>query len=115
MEFAGKLIGREKEERERGQPVMDSQNEKRDGVDNDEIYLVVVTVFAGDVRGDRKSSPKVRRKPSCGELRRPICEATSGGSKNGLYFWNPRIEGYAGIYIGLGFGDFGNPRYFSKY
>jgi len=99
MEFAGKLIGREKEERERGQPVMDLQNEKRDGVDNDEIYLVVVTVFAGDVRGGRKSSSKVRRKPSCGELRRPICGATSGGSKNGLYLWKARVERNTGIYI----------------
>ena len=94
---------------------MDGCKEGHADVEDDEIYLVVVTVFAGDVRGGRKSSPKVRRKPSCGELRRPICGATSGGSKNGLYFWNPRIEGYAGIYIYVGFGYFGNPRYFSKY
>ena len=94
---------------------MDSRKEWQDGVENDEIYLVVVTVFAEDVRGGWKSSPKVRRKPICGELRRPICGATSGGSKNGLYFWNPRVEGYAGIYIYVGFGYFGNPRYFSKY
>ena len=69
------------------------------GVENDEIYLVVVVVDAGMQWFDQKSSPKVRWKPSCGELRHPICGATSGGSKNGLYFWNPRIEGYAGIYI----------------
>jgi len=43
---------------------MDSRKEGHYGVENDEIYLVVVTVFAGDVRGGRKSSPKVRRKPS---------------------------------------------------
>ena len=79
--------------------MVDSANEGRAGVEDDEIYLVLVTVFAGDVRGGRKSSPKVRRKPSYGELRRPICGATSGGSKNGLYFWNPHIEGYVGIYI----------------
>ena len=91
---------------------MNSQKEWQDGIENDEIYLLVVTVFAGDVRGGRKSSQKVRRKPSCGELRRPICGATSGGSKNGLYFWSPRIEGYAGMYIYVGFGYFGNPRYF---
>jgi len=66
------------------QTVMDSRKEGHYAVDNDEIYLVVVTVFAGDVRGGRKSSPN--RKPSCGEFRRPICGATSGGSKNGLYF-----------------------------
>ena len=45
--------------------MVDSANEGRAGVEDDEIYLVVVTVFAGDVRGGRKSSPKVRRKPSC--------------------------------------------------
>ena len=94
---------------------MDSRNGRHDGVEDEESNLVVVVVFVGDVRGGRKSSPKVRRKPSCGELRRPICGATCGGSKNGLYFWNPRIEGYAGIYIYVGFGYFGNPRYFSKY
>jgi hypothetical protein len=94
---------------------MDSRNGKHDGVEDEESNLVVVVVFAGDVRGGRKSSPKVRRKPSYGELRRPICGATFGGSKNGLYFWNHRIEGYAGIYIVVGFGYFGNPRYFSKY
>jgi hypothetical protein len=32
------------------------------------------------------------------ELRRLICEATSGGLGNGPYFWNQRVEGYAGIY-----------------
>jgi hypothetical protein len=40
------------------------------------------------------------------ELRRPICEATSGGLGNGPYFWNQCVEGYAGIYIVLGFGNF---------
>ena len=78
---------------------MDSQNERRDGVEDDEIYLEAVTVSVEDAGDGRKRSPKVRWKPSYGELRRPICGATSGGSKNGLYFWNPRIEGYAGIYI----------------
>ena len=69
------------------------------GGENDEIYLVVLVVDAEMRWFGRKSSPEVRRKPSCAELRRSICGATSGGSKNGLYFWNPRIEGYAGIYI----------------
>ena len=46
-----------------------------------------------------KSSPEVRRKPSFFELQRPICGATRGDSKNRLYFWNPRVEGYASIYI----------------
>jgi len=78
---------------------MDSRKEWQDGVENDEIYLVVVTVFTGDVRGGQKSSPKVRRKPGCGELWRPICGATSGGSKNGLYFWKARVERNTGIYI----------------
>ena len=35
--------------------------------------------------------------------------------KNGLYFWNPRVEGYADIYIYAGFVDFGKSRYFSNY
>jgi len=78
---------------------MDSRKEWQDGVENDEIYLVVVMIFARDVRGGRKSSPKVRRKPSCGELRHPICGATSGGSKNGLYFWKAHVERNTGIYI----------------
>ena len=30
--------------------------------------------------------------------------ATSGGSEKGSYFWNQLVEGYAGIYIGIGFG-----------
>ena len=97
-ELAGKRPEKGKR-RGNSQTVMDSRIGIHYGVEHDEIYLVVVTVFAGDDRGGRKSSPKVRRKPSCGELRRPICGATCGGSKNGLYFWNPRIEGYAGIYI----------------
>jgi len=94
---------------------MDSRKEGHYGVENDEIYLMVVTVFAGAVRGGRKSSPKVRRKPSCGELRRLICGATSGGSKNRSYFSNQHVEGYAGIYIGLGLGDFRNLRHFRNY
>ena len=49
--------------------------------------------FTGKVR--RKRDPK---------LRRWICGATNGGSGKLSYFWNQRIEGYAGIYIGLGFG-----------
>jgi hypothetical protein len=38
--------------------------------------------------------------------------ATSGGSRKGLYFWNQRVEGYAGIFISLGFWIFGKTRYF---
>jgi len=34
----------------------------------------------------------------------------SGGWKNGSYFWNQHVEGYASIYIYTGFRDFGNPR-----
>ena len=86
---------------------MDLRKEGHHGEENDEIYLVVVVVDAETRRFGHKSSPEVRRKPSCGELRRPICGATSGGSKNRLYFWNPRLEGYAGIYIYIGFGNFG--------
>jgi hypothetical protein len=33
-----------------------------------------------------------------------MCGATKGGSGKRSYFWNQRFEGYAGIYIGLGFG-----------
>ena len=91
--------------------MVDSANEGRAGVEDDEIYLVLVTVFAGDVRGGRKSSLKVRQKPSYGELRRPICGAMSGGSKNRLYFWNPRVEMNNGIYIYTGFGDFEKWKY----
>ena len=52
---------------------------------------------------------RVRRKPSFFELRRPICGDRSGGSRNGLYFWNQGVEGYAGIYTHTheGLGDFG--------
>ena len=78
---------------------MDSRKEVYRGVEDDEIYLMVVVVDAGTRQFGRKSSPEVRRKPSCAELRRPICGATSGGSRNGLYFWNQHVEGYASIYI----------------
>ena len=67
---------------------MDLRKEGHHGEENDEIYLVVVVVDAETRQFGRKSSPEVRRKPSCGELRRPIYGATSGGSKNRLYFWN---------------------------
>jgi len=36
----------------------DSPNEGCASVEDDEIYLVVVAVFAGDVLGGRKSSPE---------------------------------------------------------
>ena len=94
---------------------MDSRKEVYHGVEDDEIYLVVVMV---DVERDGlagKARRRVRRKPSCAELRRPICGATSVDSKNGLYFCNSRVEGYAGIYIYAGFVDFGKSRYFSNY
>jgi hypothetical protein len=38
--------------------------------------------------------------------------ATSGGSRWGFRIWNQRVEENTGIYIGLGFGIFGNTRYF---
>jgi hypothetical protein len=60
-----------------------------------------MTEAAGNSR--RRFAGKVRRKRDP-KLRRWICGATNGGSKKGLYFWNQRVEGYAGIYIGLGFG-----------
>jgi len=77
------------------------------GVENDDIYLVVWCLTPKREGLAGKAHRRVRRKPSCGELRRPICGATSGGSKNRSYFWNPRIEGYVGIYIYEGFADFG--------
>jgi len=91
---------------------MDLRKEGHYGEENDKIYLVVVVVDAGTRRFGRKSSPEVRRKPSFSKLRHPTCESTSGGSKKGSYFWNLRVEGYAGIYIGLGFENFGKTRYF---
>ena len=42
--------------------VMDSQNEKRDGVEDDEIYHAAVTVSAEDAGDGRKRSSKIRRK-----------------------------------------------------
>jgi hypothetical protein len=39
------------------------------------------------------------------KLRRPICVDRSGGSGKRSYFWNQRVEGYAGIYIVVGFGN----------
>ena len=47
MKVCRKPIGTKKEERERGQPVTDSQNERRDSVENDEIYVVMVVVDPG--------------------------------------------------------------------
>ena len=94
---------------------MDSIKGIHYGVEDDGIYLVVVVVDAGTRRFGRKSSPEVHWKPSCAEFQRLICGATSGGSKNGLYFWNSRVEGYSGIYIYTGFVDFGKSRYFSNY
>ena len=86
---------------------MDSRKGWQDGVEDDEIYLVVVVVDAERDGLAGKARRRVRQKPSCAELRRPICGATSGGSRIGLYFWNPRVESYAGIYIYIGFGNFG--------
>ena len=52
--------GRERR-RELGQTVMDSLNEKHDGVEDDEIYLEAVTVSTEDAGDGQKRSPKVRR------------------------------------------------------
>jgi hypothetical protein len=75
-------------------------------VEYDETNLAVVVVFIGDKRDGRKSPPKVRRKPSFSKLRRPIYGATNSDSENRPYFWNQRVESYAGIYILLRFGNF---------
>jgi hypothetical protein len=61
---------------------------------------------AGDTGDGRETSLKVRRKPRQAELRRPMCIDRSGGLRNGPYFWNQRVEGYDGIYIVVGFGNF---------
>jgi hypothetical protein len=61
---------------------------------------------AGDAGDGRETSPKVCWKPRQAELRRPICVDRSGGSRNGPYFWNQRVEGYASIYIVVWFGNF---------
>jgi hypothetical protein len=65
---------------------MDSQNERRAGVEDNETNLAAVTVFAGDAGDGRKRSPKVHRKPRQIELRCPICVDRSSGSRNGPYF-----------------------------
>jgi hypothetical protein len=80
------LVGKEGERLRNDETVMDSRKEWQDGVENDEIYLLVVTVFAGDVRGGRKSSPNLRRKFAGtqavdAELRRGVEGAMSGGSR----------------------------------
>ena len=48
VNLAGKRA-RKRKTKGRGQTVMDSRKEGHYGVENDEIYLMVVTVFAGDV------------------------------------------------------------------
>jgi hypothetical protein len=77
-----------KERKSLGNDETDTDSRKRvyHGEDYDEGYLLVVVVDAGMCRFHQKSSPEVRQKPSCGELRRSICGATSGGLKNGPYF-----------------------------
>ena len=65
-----------------------------------------MSVFAGDAGDGRKRrtfAGKVRRELDL-KLRRWIYGATNGGSRKRSYFCNQRAEGYAGIYIGLGFG-----------
>jgi hypothetical protein len=61
--FAGNLTGTQIVVRERGQPVMDSRNEKHDSEENDEGYLAAVMVFAGMPWFHWKSSPKCSLEP----------------------------------------------------
>jgi hypothetical protein len=80
---------------------MDSQNEWRADVEDEETNLGMMTVFAEDDGGGRKSSSnfsleKVRRKRDL-KLRRSIYEATSGGSEKGSYFWHRGLHRH--IYI----------------
>ena len=79
------LTGKEKRTGN-GPKVMDLIKGIHYGGENNEIYLVVVVVDAGTRWFGQKSSSEVRQKPSFFELRRPICGATSGDSKNRLYF-----------------------------
>jgi len=58
------------DEMENSQTVMDSFVGIYDGVENKEIYLVVVSEFEGDAGVGRKSSPNLRRKSSPSQLRR---------------------------------------------
>jgi hypothetical protein len=65
---------------------MDSRNKKCAGVENDKRNFRVKAEFAGDVRGDRKSSLNLRRKFTGTqavdeELRRGVEGATSGSSR----------------------------------
>jgi hypothetical protein len=81
--FAGNLIGREKEERERGQTVMDSRRGKHDVVEEIDTNEAE---FEKDEKRDRESSPNLRRKFAGtqavdAELRREVEGATSGGSR----------------------------------
>ena len=105
----------EKEKRTgNGQTMMDLIKGIHYSEENGEIYLVVV-VDVETRRFCRKSSPEVHRKPSFSELQRPICEATSGGSKKGSYFSNQHVKTNTSIYIGLGLKEFGNSRYFRNH
>jgi hypothetical protein len=60
----------EKERWGRDQMDIDSQNERRAGVEDDETNLAAMTVSAEDAGDGRKRSPKVRKKPRDAELRR---------------------------------------------
>jgi hypothetical protein len=99
------------------QTVMDSRKGIHDGVEKIEMNLKVKAEFTGDVQGGRKSSLNHRRKFAGTqavdeELGRGVEGATSGGSRWGFRIWNQRVEENTGIYIGLGFGNFWNTRYF---
>ena len=77
------------------------------------MNLGVEAEFAGDEKRDRKSSPKVRRKfVGALNFETSALDHTSGGSRNGPYFRIQRVEGYAGIYIVLGFWVDGKTTYF---
>ena len=57
VRFVG-YLARERKTNGNGQTVTNSQNKKHDGVEDDEIYLVVVVVDARTQQFDRKSSLK---------------------------------------------------------
>lgn len=60
--------------------VLDSRKLIHDGVEDEEINLVVVVVDAEDAEDGRKNSLKVRWKSSPCKLRRTIWDNRSGGS-----------------------------------
>ena len=59
MEFTRELADKREEKEALDDSGMDSKKGKHHGVENDEMNLVLVLVFAGDTRGGGESSPEL--------------------------------------------------------